>query len=105
MLGLGALDDMDALVYFEDGTPGPTPGDAVLFSLAAGSPTLGLLGASPADILITGPGFLPGIFAPAGAIGLLPTDELNALDFIIPEPGTSAMLILALFGTIRRRRR
>ncbi len=104
LVGGAAGDDIDALVYFEDGVAGATPGDVILFSLAAGSPTLGGGAfAGPGDILITAPGGAPGIFALAGTIGLLPGDELNALD-IIPEPGVSALILVGLLGAIRRRR-
>ncbi len=91
--GLTPADDLDALIYYDDGDSAASPADSIVFSLAAGSPTLGLLGASPADILISSPfGGLPAIYAPAGALGLLPTDELDGL--AIPEPSA----IAGLFG-------
>lgn len=107
MLGLGGFgaDDIDALVILEDGVFGATPGDLVLFSLAAGSPSLGPLGFAPDDILAVAPGGAPGVFVPGVALGLAPGDDLNALD-IIPEPGTAALLMggmLMLFGSRRRR--
>jgi hypothetical protein len=104
LLGLLAGDDIDALVFYDDGLAGATPGDILLFSLAPGSPSLGIGGASAADILITSPGAVPGLFLPAGAIGLLPTDDLDALD-VIPEPGSCLMLGMALFGFAAHRRR
>ena len=121
-LGLVAGDDVDALVIIEnDGMPGVfTPGvDAIVFSLAPGSPTLGGFGLSAADILIdagaAGPlgiptvGGLgtPGFVVPAAALDLAFTDNLNALDIIvqIPEPGTFSLLGLSLVGLLLRRRR
>jgi hypothetical protein len=106
MIGLLLGDNIDALVYFEDGIGGPSPGDIILFSLAPGSPTLAALGgASPADILVTSPGMLaPGFYLPAGALGLTPMDNIDALD-IIPEPGGVTLAILASAGFLLGRRR
>ena len=121
-LGLVPGDDVDALVVLDnDGAPGVfTPGiDAIMFSLAPGSPSLGAFGISPADILVDpggaglfgvpavgGPGS-PGFVAPAGAFGLLPTDNLNALDItqVIPEPSAASLFGLSLVGLLLRRRR
>jgi hypothetical protein len=77
-LGLGANDAVDALCLVGIAQP-----NRVLFSLAPGSPALagpdGVLGTaddlSPADILQAG----PNVFRRAGAIGLLPTDNLDAM--------------------------
>lgn len=104
LLGLLLGDDLDALVYFEDGIAGPSPGDMVLFSLTPGSPTLVALAASPADILLTSPGGVPGIFLPAGALGLLPGDDLDALD-VVPETSQAVLLGLAAIGLAIGRRR
>ena len=57
----------------------------VYFSLAPGSPTLAVIGASPADILVcdaptTGPcgaSFVPSVFLAASALGLAATDNLE----------------------------
>lgn len=106
MIGLLLGDDIDALVYFEDGLGGPSPGDIILFSLAPGSPTLAALGgASPADILVTSP-FMPapGLFLLSGALGLTPVDNLDALD-VIPEPDCVIFATLAGLGFVLRRRR
>jgi len=88
VLGLDSMgpntDDIDALCINDaDGNLTYSPGvDRVWFSLRAGSATLGLIGASPADVLVPGglgPGPLPQIVMPGGALGLLPGDELDAL--------------------------
>ena len=97
-IGLLAGDVIDALVLFDNG-PGGTglpdgilnTGDEALFSLAVGSPSL-VVGANPnlpaggssADVFHTpfpGPSGGPiTVYAAAGLLGLLPVDELNALD-------------------------
>ncbi len=105
-LGLAAGDDIDALVVFEDGTPGFSIGDFVWISLAPGSPTLGGIGAGPGDIIGIGFAGVPGVIHPGGAYGILPGDNLNALDVtLIPEPGSAVMLALAGLAFARRRRR
>jgi hypothetical protein len=90
MLGLGAGDDVDALVVWDRavvGNPNPGP-DLVLFSLGRGSVALagpdGLLGTaddfSPADIFVSD---LTGVFClytRYNQIGLLFADNLDALD-------------------------
>lgn len=103
-IGLTPGDDIDALVYIEDGVPGPSPGDTILFSLTPGSATLALLGASPADVLAASPGGVPGVFAPAGALALLTTDNIDALD-VVPEPSQTLLFGTALLGLALRRRR
>jgi hypothetical protein len=103
-LGLAPGDDIDALAIIEDGSGGPSPADVIYFSLTPGSPTLAGLGASPADILVTSVGGAPGVAFPAGAIGLLPSDDVDALDlFVIPEPAASAVMCLAATFVCRRR--
>jgi hypothetical protein len=82
-LGLTPADDIDGLVILEDGVAvgGPlSAGDCVLFSLAPGSP----FPASPADVLAFGPCIPmlpPGLYIaiPAPLLGLLPTDNIDAL--------------------------
>lgn len=104
MLGLAAIDDIDALAIIEDGSGGPSPADVIFFSLAPGSPTLAGLGASPADILVSSIGGVPAVAFGAGVIGLLPTDDVDALDLaVVPEPATLAMMCLAGTCLIRRR--
>jgi hypothetical protein len=79
--GATVMDDMDALEL----TPLDTNGDKVhdtpiYLSLDAASPTLGMIGASPADILVAPP-MMPvmGVFAPSFSMGLTPLDEVDAL--------------------------
>jgi hypothetical protein len=84
---LGGLDDIDALqVWDMDGIPTAlAPGiDFALFSLRAGSPTLGFTGMSPGDVFITD--FTGGfdIFAYGTELGLTPADELDALTLGLP---------------------
>ena len=99
-LGLLPGDDIDALEVIDVGSPmfGDL-GDTVIFSLAPGSPTL-LAGFSPADILFVVPGGMPSLLASATSLGLLPTDNLNALSSV-PEPSALACMavILGLAGT------
>ncbi len=54
----------------------------VAFTLAPGSPTLGLVGATPSTVLVAfPPGFaLPAVGIPPGALGLLAGDVIDALD-------------------------
>ncbi len=95
-LGLGAADDIDALVVFDDGDGIYGAADTILLSLAPGSPSLPGLAAGPGDILVaSGGGAITGTYAPAGALGLTPGDNLNALDVhFIPEP--SSLLLLGI---------
>ncbi|MCH7701541.1 MAG: hypothetical protein IID37_07620 [Planctomycetes bacterium] len=83
-IGLLFDDDIDALTVMDDGDNvfDPTV-DRILFSLAAGSPSLFLLGVSPAHILTTATsgGDPPiAVFVSAVGLGLLETDEVGAMD-------------------------
>lgn len=83
-----------SMVAFPGAAFGLVPGDVIdalalhffapttaAVSLAPGSPTLGLLAASPADVLLlTTSGPPPAMLVPAPALGLLPTDDIDALD-------------------------
>jgi hypothetical protein len=76
-----------------------------LFSLAPGSPTLGALGASPADVFITTFNNVSVVHYPAGSLGLLPTDNVDALEVQIPEPICLALLLAGAAGMVIRRQR
>jgi PEP-CTERM motif len=113
-LGLVAPgDDIDALAIIEDGVPGFTAGDTVYFSLTPISPTLGILGASPADILVTTLAGIPAVAFPAASLGLFgiaaAPDDIDALHlFVVPEPSTfllGAVGFVGLGWLARRRRR
>ncbi len=104
-LSLTATDDIDALVVLDNGDDDyNSVDDTVYFSLANLSPTLTSIGASKGDILITGGGD-PSVrvFATAASLGLLSTDELNALDYA-PEPAALTLLALGGLALMRRGR-
>lgn len=109
-LGLHIDDDLDALALNDADNNGfYGTGDSIFYSLAPGSPTLTLLGASPADILTTPAPFQPPqVVLTAAQLGLLPTDNLNALSTVlIPEPSSASLALLAalaLAGLSGRRR-
>lgn len=69
----------------------------VYFSLGPGSPTLGTLGASSADILMSGPAGLA-IFAAAASLGLAAGDQLSGLMLLdagqrgVLDPGVDTAL-------------
>ena len=103
-LGLGAMDNIDALEVWDTGAmPGVfDPGDFVLFSLDPTSPSLGVYGATPADILLATTGGT-GVFIPEGALGLVPGDNVTALS-VIPEPSAAMLFMLGVMGMALRRR-
>jgi len=100
-IGLLAGDDIDGLALSDVPPLGVlTPGlDEALFSLHPGSPSVvfgpdGIPGngdeVSPADVLHTKFAGSYVLYAAAGALGLLPTDNVNALDIWprdFPQPG------------------
>jgi hypothetical protein len=70
-----ACDAIDALDVYGGGA-------GALFSLAPGSPSLGLCGYGAADVLLNGPGPCGALVVmPSVALGLLPTDNVDALTF------------------------
>jgi hypothetical protein len=99
-LGLVAGDDVDALCLMKAGLPSPVlrygfgPAgfppvgnaltDWIVFSLAPGSPSLATLGVGPADLLVSKFAFGAALWASAAQIGLLPTDDLDALKCLTP---------------------
>jgi hypothetical protein len=128
-LGLVPGDDVDALCLQKSGLPSPmlrpgvgppsfpAPGaaqfDYALFSLAPGSPTLGTIGASSADLLVTDfspnrPGIVapPALYAEAMKLGLLDTDDLDALKCLlatvfipVDHPDGDGVITINLGGT------
>lgn len=88
--GLGtsavAAPHMDGLLVQDLSTV--TTASPVYFSLRPGSPTLAALAASPADILVSFPGAAgPVVAIPAGAIGLLPSDNVDGLILLAGTDG------------------
>ncbi|MBX3394745.1 MAG: S8 family serine peptidase [Phycisphaerae bacterium] len=91
-IGLLPGDDLDGLVLLDNGGPNGImqPNfDIALFTLAPGSPSLAGLnpnmpfGAaiySPGDVFMTSFNGVILMYAPAGAMGLQPTDNVDALD-------------------------
>lgn len=86
-LGLQAADDIKATIVFDldgDGVFGGS--DQVLFTLSAGSPSLGTIPGgkvgSPADVFSVTFGIAPTVFARASLLGLgNPADAVDALEF------------------------
>lgn len=80
-LGLLPSDDIDGLAVFDrDGDDTFDDDDAILLSLARESPSLETLAVGAADVLIVRAGAAPAVFATAEELGLLPTDNIDALD-------------------------
>lgn len=117
--GLQPGDDIDGLIVMDRNDDRAfDPGDLVFFSLSPGSPSLGLVGASPADIFrATLGGF--NLFISHAELGLLPSDNLDAIHFDMlingsardtidaktPAPGTGLLVAMAGLGLAGRRRR
>jgi hypothetical protein len=91
-LGLVDGDDVDAIALAEDGNGVFTPlfemgSDALILSLATGSPTLAIKGFTPGDLLLPQTTLEPGggvlfmlrVIWPAADLGLAPEDDLDAL--------------------------
>lgn len=100
-------DDLDALALLDLGVVGQLdPGvDWALFSLAPNSPTLAAMGASPADIFMTGFQNLSWVRYPAANLGLLFDDNVDALEAHIPEPGCLGLLLVGAAALVARRKR
>lgn len=119
-LGLVQQDDIDGLTVYDDNGDGQFNGtDQIFFSLTRNSPSLGLLGAGPADILTVRASIgIPQIFEFATNLGLLPTDNIDGLKFDpllfdsaeltleskLPVPATVIPLGLSLLAPRERRR-
>ncbi len=94
-LGLVPGDDIDALIFDPAGIAPP------IISLAPASPSLGLFGLSPGDLVLAVPG-LP-LFGPGGALGLAFTDNLDAATVVpLPAPLWLLASALAVLGLRRR---
>ncbi len=117
-LGLVPGDDVDALAVWDvAGDLMASPGDYALFSLAPGSPTLAGFGLSAADILVTDFTGAFALYLTAGSLGMLPTDNIDALDVeffngfaqepldAIPEPTGAVFLLLTGLVFVARRGR
>ncbi|MCI0399017.1 MAG: hypothetical protein L0332_28065 [Chloroflexi bacterium] len=76
-------DNVDALdrdpCQFADFNCDGVPDDPVFLTLTPGSPTLGLLGATSADILIAAADYVPVVWAGSNSLGLLAGDRIDAL--------------------------
>ncbi len=90
-LGLMVADDINALLVFDNGDRVYDPTvDRVIFSLDRMSPTLGLFGATPADLFRNNQAGPPVGYVNAGRLGLGATpdpnglifDNVDALDFV-----------------------
>jgi hypothetical protein len=78
-LGLQAMDELDALCLLDQDDYYSTT-EPLWFSLRTGSPTLVAIGAQPGDVLAPNPaGGPPVVVVQESALGLTPTDDLNAL--------------------------
>jgi len=76
-LGLETGDDLDALCLKESGDGTFGGGDTLYFSLAAGSPTLGQIGAQAGDLLAPGSPN-PSVVLDQSLLGLAAGDDLDA---------------------------
>lgn len=110
-LQLVSGDNVDALVVLDDGDlmfldpGGAGPADMVLFSLSPSAPSFTTagspyFGASPADILFADSAGTAGVLAVPGPLGLTASDDINALDIVVPEPSTSVLFLIGLAGML-----
>lgn len=83
-----------ATMGFQPQPGGPAfPPQPIFFSLANGSPTLAMLGATGGDVLAVGGAFgpVPVVFIPHGSLGLPPWVDLDALDLEVRRNPAGAL--------------
>lgn len=100
-MGLLPGDDIDAMIVFDQDTNGVfVPGvDQIIFSLSRNSPTVVNLGFSAAD-LFTWNGLGPRtVFAHAADLGLLASDDVDALELLVTNDITQSIHDHAIFRT------
>jgi len=99
-MGLLADDDLDALAL----NTGVAGLPRAYFSLAPGSPSLAIWGASAADVFYTAFGGASVVAYPAVSLGLLFDDNVDALETNawVPEP-SAVLLLIAAVAFVRRR--
>ena len=97
-LGLVPGDDIDGIAINDAAPVGVlSPTDVIYITLAPGSPSLAAIPASAADILQASPG-VPAVIYGASLMGLLPSDNLDAISMLdppinsVPSIGPAAML-------------
>ncbi|MCA9293001.1 MAG: hypothetical protein KDA20_04225 [Phycisphaerales bacterium] len=98
-LGLTGLDDIDGITVRSSGAPGVLfdPAiDYVLFSLAPGSPSLPLYGASPADVFIVD-NLGTRVLAQAGQLGLRGIDNIDSVETIRLDVDVAQTLLNRVF--------
>ena len=116
-------DSIDALVVFDNGTPGgqqhggpgAEPGlDFALFSLAPGSASLTAYGLSASDVFFTDFNNAFATYAYGLELGISPQgigeafagDNMDAMEIIqVPEPATAALMLSLTLACVARRRR
>jgi hypothetical protein len=82
-LGLVEADQIDGLIVFDVNANGfYDPEDTVYFSLPPDSPTLGVLGAGPGDMLVSEGGGQVAVFVPGSIFGLASGDNMDAMDLV-----------------------
>jgi len=96
LAGVPPFDDLDAFSSC-DPLHAANLGVGVFFTLAPGSPTLALFGASSADIFVSGPlgGFTPSPHKSAATMGLSAADVIDALAYDFYGTGTAFFSLAA----------
>jgi len=101
VMGLLPGDDIDAMIVFDQNNDGVfvPESDQIIFSLSRNSPTVVNLGFSAADLFTwngTGPRT---VFAHAADIGLLASDDVDALELLVTDDITQSIHDHAIFRT------